>query len=482
MSKANARGYAMFAKKMGNARVKFLASVVMFCGGVTMLSSAVATDLNGGGATLPAGAYVGWNFLNTSDPHYDPLHDRLTKNIQLFAGSLFGAGKGAANTVQYCQTGSGAGKRVFDGDTSGIPPFSPTGVCGNFIDPSSTQGFSTPVSALVQPDFAASDVPLADSEYTLFLTNKPAKLAPVQFPALVGSIAIAYHNSEADALGITLNLSESAVCSIFSGAFTTWNQVDSRLSADPIKVAYRSDGSGTSFNMTNHLAANCGLVAPNPQFRANQTFATAVASLPIASRISSNTNVLSSNGNPVEVSNVVANDFSIGYAEAANTLNHNFTTGLPSGSAVKFALVNGKDPIADMPGNYSVAATAMFPTPVVLDRIISSTQWNADGTAKLVTPTSSVPSGATGCMVLVDPSYYAKPGNTAQPNAYPIVAVTYLMAGHSGNSTDLPALRALLSLPYSHPTGVVTIGSGTGFSFLTNSTVTAIKVVQCTAA
>lgn len=474
----------MFGKKMGNARVKLLAGAVMLCVGAAMASSAIATDLNGGGATLPAGAYVGWNFLNTTGSGYDANHDRLTTNAQLFAGSLFGAGKGAANTVQYCQTGSGAGKRVLNGDTSGTPSFSPTGVCGNFSGTVVTNGFSTPSTAVVQPDFAASDAPFADSEYTLFLNNKPAKVAPVQFPALVGSIAIAYHNSEADTLGITLNLSESTVCSIFSGAFTTWNQVDSRLSANPIKLAYRSDGSGTSFNMTNHLAANCGLVAPN-QFLANQTFATAVASLPINARITAvpQVNVLPSNGNPLVVSNIVANDFSIGYAEGANTLTHNFTTGLPSGSAVKFALVNGKDPIADLPANYSVAATTVFPTPIVTDKIISSTAWNADGTAKLVSPTSPVPAGATGCLVIVDPNYYSKPGNTAQTGAYPIVAVTYLMAGHSGNSTDLSALRTLLSLPYSTThTGVVTIGSGTGFSFLTNSTVTSIKVTQCTAA
>jgi hypothetical protein len=210
-----------------------------------------------------------------------------------------------------------------------------------------------------------------------------------------------------------------------------------------------------------------------------------VASLPINTRIIAvpQVTVLPSNGNPAVVSNIVATDFSIGYAEAANTFNHDLTTGLKTTSAVKFALVNGKDPIADLPANYSVAATALFPTPVVLDKIISSNQWNADGTAKLVTPTSAVPSGATGCMVVVDPNYYSKPGNTAQTGAYPIVAVTYLMAGHSGNSTDLPALRTLLSLPYSTThTGVVTIGSGTGFSFLTGSTVTSIKVTQCTAA
>lgn len=479
----------MFGTKMGNARVKLLAGAVMLCVGAAMASSAIATDLNGGGATLPAGAYVGWNFLNTAASNYDANHDRLTTdaatNPQLFAGSLFGAGKGAANTVQYCQTGSGGGKRVLNGDTTTTPVFTVTGVCGNFSGTVATNGFSIPSGALVQPDFAASDAPFSDSEYTAFIGNKPAKVAPIQLPAIVGSIAIAYHNSEADILGITLNLSESTVCSIFSGAFTTWNQVDSRLSANPITVAYRSDGSGTSFNMTNHLAANCGLIAPNPQFQANQTFATAVATLPINARIVAvpQVHVLASNGNPAVVSNIVANDFSIGYAEGANTLTHNFSTGLPNGSAVKFALVNGKDPIADLPGNYSVAATAVFPTPIVTDLIVSSTQWNADGTAKLVTPTTAVPAAAKGCMVMVDPNYYSKPGNTAQTGAYPIVAVSYLMAGHSGNSTDLPALRTLLGLPYSTThTGVVTMGAGTGFSFLTNSGVTSIKVSQCTAA
>ena len=48
---------------------------------------------------------------------------------------------------------------------------------------------------------------------------------------------------------------------------------------------------------------------------------------------------------------------------------------------------------------------------------------------------------------------------------------------------EQPRDSPLLGLPYSTThTGVVTMGAGTGFSFLTNSGVTSIKVSQCTAA
>jgi phosphate transport system substrate-binding protein len=99
-------------------------------------------------------------------------------------------------------------------------------------------------------DFGASDKPLKTKEL-----NK-AKL--LQFPAVIGSIVIAYHlPGVADE---QLKLKNSTVADIFAGKITRWN--DPAIAADnkgvklpneQIIVVHRSDGSGTTYNFTYYL-------------------------------------------------------------------------------------------------------------------------------------------------------------------------------------------------------------------------------------
>ncbi len=101
-------------------------------------------------------------------------------------------------------------------------------------------------------DFAASDAAMTDEE--LAKVSKGA----VMIPATAGSIVIAYNLP-----GITdLKLSRAAYTGIFMGAITAWS--DDAIKAtnpgvelpdDPINVSYRSDGSGTTYVFTKHLAA-----------------------------------------------------------------------------------------------------------------------------------------------------------------------------------------------------------------------------------
>src|ERR1700748_3059870 len=122
-------GYTMSGMKMGNARMKLLAGALLLCAGGTLATSAMSTTLYGGGATLPVGGYVGWSFLST------PGIARLSQNSTAVpfssnaavvdANSLYGAWAATtSNTISYCQTGSGGGKRVLNGDTSGSPSLS----------------------------------------------------------------------------------------------------------------------------------------------------------------------------------------------------------------------------------------------------------------------------------------------------------------------------------------------------------------------
>ena len=92
-------------------------------------------------------------------------------------------------------------------------------------------------------DFGASDEPI-----------KPAEAAKVsrgvvQFPAVGGTIAIAYNKADCPALKLT----QKQAVDIFLGKIKTWEQL--KCGKGQIRVAHRSDGSGTTFAFTNSLSA-----------------------------------------------------------------------------------------------------------------------------------------------------------------------------------------------------------------------------------
>ena len=92
-------------------------------------------------------------------------------------------------------------------------------------------------------DFGATDEPIKASEAA------KVKRGVVQFPAVGGTIAIAFN--KADCKG--LNLTQKQVVDIFLGEITTWEQL--KCGKGKITVAHRSDGSGTTFAFTNSLSA-----------------------------------------------------------------------------------------------------------------------------------------------------------------------------------------------------------------------------------
>ena len=102
-------------------------------------------------------------------------------------------------------------------------------------------------------NFGASDKPLN--------SKKLAKAKLLQFPAVIGSIVIAFNvDGIADE---TLKLKNSVVADIFAGKITHWN--DPAIAADnkglklpnqKIIVVHRSDGSGTTYNFTYYLSGS----------------------------------------------------------------------------------------------------------------------------------------------------------------------------------------------------------------------------------
>lgn len=170
-----------------------LSSLLPIGASLVLVSSAVAQQLSGAGASFPAPLYQRWS-------------------------SDFGKAN-AGVQVNYQSVGSGAGVKQF------------------------TQG---------TVDFGASDAAMSDEEI--------AKIAQgvVMIPATAGSIVIAYNLPDVK----ELKLSREALSGIFLGKVTQWNDpiiakdnAGTTLPDLPISVAKRSDGSGTTFVFSKHLAA-----------------------------------------------------------------------------------------------------------------------------------------------------------------------------------------------------------------------------------
>jgi phosphate transport system substrate-binding protein len=92
-------------------------------------------------------------------------------------------------------------------------------------------------------DFGASDEPIKATEAAKVLRGV------VQIPIVGGTIVLAYNKSDCPALKLT----QKQLVDIFLGSITTWDQL--KCGKGALKVAHRSDGSGTTFAFTNSLSA-----------------------------------------------------------------------------------------------------------------------------------------------------------------------------------------------------------------------------------
>lgn len=168
-------------------------TAVLFAALFGAVSFTQAQQITGAGATFPA-----------------PLYQRWSSEF---------AKKSPGAEVNYQSVGSGAGVK-------------------NFL-----QGVV---------DFGASDAAMTDDEIA------KAPQGAVMIPVTAGSVVLAYNLPEVK----DLKLSREALSGIFLGTIKSWNDpviaacnpgVD--LPNLPVVVAYRSDGSGTTFLFTQHLSA-----------------------------------------------------------------------------------------------------------------------------------------------------------------------------------------------------------------------------------
>ena len=167
--------------------------------------------------TLAAGLSVGLTLSSCSGGDEESGAGRVRDKLNA-AGASFPAAiyqrwfqelSGEGILVNYQSVGSGAGVRQFTAETV---------------------------------DFGASDKPM-----------KPEAIAKVdrgvvQIPMTAGAIAVAYNNP-----GCKLSLSHEQLAGIFLGKINNYSELGCADQA--ITIVRRSDGSGTTFNFTNHLSA-----------------------------------------------------------------------------------------------------------------------------------------------------------------------------------------------------------------------------------
>ncbi|MGF1590709.1 MAG: phosphate ABC transporter substrate-binding protein PstS [Pleurocapsa sp.] len=117
-------------------------------------------------------------------------------------------------------------------------------------------------------DFGATDAPLTEEERATFKSTYGQ--APIQVPMTAGSVVFAYNLPGVD----SLELPRETYCGIVNGEITSWNDPaiaeanpNASLPDTPISWIHRSDGSGTTFLFTSHIAAAC----PNWQGGADKT-------------------------------------------------------------------------------------------------------------------------------------------------------------------------------------------------------------------
>jgi ABC-type phosphate transport system substrate-binding protein len=126
--------------------------------------------------------------------------------------------------------------------------------------------------------YAASDAVFDAAQIATWATSTFGQSAArnlIQLPSMGAATAIAVKNKAITKNG-ALTLSDNDLCGVFSGKIADFEQItDSAVppAPGPIAVYVRTDAAGTSFWLTNHLAAVCTQSNSNISFTATSQFA-----------------------------------------------------------------------------------------------------------------------------------------------------------------------------------------------------------------
>lgn len=265
---------------MRNLKSCMLAGVALSCFGLS--TGANAQQLFGAGSTFAAPTYRllmdCWGI--PADGVGTDHSIETTVIVPPIATSCESATGGAVAPhyqILFAPTGSGGGKQGLanhDPSTNASTGIKKPGSYNTI--PFTSSYFPNYGYATLQ--FVGSDDPwLVTDQNKYIAAGGPAKYGKIlEFPAFAGAAVIAYNGKDGNGHTITvgsggLNLSRQSLCGIFSGHITQWSNASltadnggTALGSGQITVVHRSDGSGTSFILTNALVNQCvNVYGPN---------------------------------------------------------------------------------------------------------------------------------------------------------------------------------------------------------------------------
>jgi phosphate transport system substrate-binding protein len=258
---------------MRNLRGYLLASAAFACMGAAA-EPAHAQFAFGAGATFPAVVYRGlmdclYNQVQGGGGAGLPGPQAKSSACPNFNSSGFGG------EILYAPTGSGNGKLAL---LKNSPTAITTPSTSNTVPYTDSTINVNAISNYDGVQFAGSDDIVNSTDVANWnAAGNPATFGNlIQLPALAGPVAIGFNGTDGTGANLNilnstptngssgLNLSRHALCGIFSGHITLWNNPvltalnnNSALGNGNITVVHRSDGSGTTFLLSNALATQC---------------------------------------------------------------------------------------------------------------------------------------------------------------------------------------------------------------------------------
>jgi ABC-type phosphate transport system substrate-binding protein len=199
-----------------------------------------ATAITGGGSTLAEFDYfVEFQAFNSSQASGAPTFNNPSP--------------ATGNDILYWPAGSGSGQSAFLNDDLTCDSNKVLSLNGGAC--------SGDVGGASSVDYGASDATLSSTQIAQWASSSVGQSAAgnlIQLPSMGVGVGIPVVNKKLTTNG-GITLTDADLCGIFSGKFTNWSQTSAakKLTAGTITVVYRSDGSGTSFLLLNHLAAVC---------------------------------------------------------------------------------------------------------------------------------------------------------------------------------------------------------------------------------
>ncbi len=226
-----------------------------------------------------------------------------------------------------------------------------------------------------QVDFAGSDSALkatpTDGRIEKDEAAKSCGSPAWNLPMVIGPVAVAYNLDGVD----TLVLTPKVVADIFSGKITTWNDraiaainAGADLPADPIKVFFRSEESGTTENFTRYLSVAAADHWPAPPAKkwSGMVGEGKEKSAGVAS------GVASAKGGIGYVEWGYAKDAHLAYAQIDNGAGPVELTGTSAGKAVAAAKQAGTGNDLALSLDYATKAPGVYPIVLVTYEIVCS--------------------------------------------------------------------------------------------------------------